>query len=294
MAVMMNSLRSKTLLGTFSSRSTHMVGNGFHVRNMFPSNNLGQRLSPFILLDLAGPTFYPGTDTPRGVGEHPHRGFETVTLVYQGKVSHRDSGGNAGLIGPGDVQWMTAASGVVHEEKHEREFAKEGGTLQMAQLWVNLPKKDKMSPPSYQDIGARQIPSVAVDGGEVRVIAGEYGDTRGPAKTFTPVNFWDVRLSGGHEIDLKVPAGQNTGVVVFEGRASVNGSDEIQDAQMVWLDTNGELVSIKAVEDSKLLLLSGTPLDEPIASHGPFVMNTEAEIHQAIKDYQSGKMGHLD
>ncbi len=286
--------RTKSVVGTFASGSTHGVGDGFHVRNMFPSNALGERLSPFLLLDLAGPTRYSPTATPRGVGEHPHRGFETVTLVYQGRLAHRDSAGNSGVVGPGDVQWMTAASGVVHEEKHEEEFARQGGTLQMAQLWVNLPAKHKLSRPRYQDLAAAEIPSVEVSGGHVRVVAGEFRGTRGPAETFTALNVWDVRLAAGGEVEVELPPGHNAGVVVFTGRARVNETHEIADAEMAWLDVEGERVRVQATDDSEILLLSGEPLGEPVVAQGPFVMNTGQEIYQAVKDFQSGKMGRLD
>jgi redox-sensitive bicupin YhaK (pirin superfamily) len=291
----MKTSSAKKLVGTFSNGSTHMVGDGFHVRNLFPSNALGERISPFLLLDYAGPTTYGPREEPRGVGEHPHRGFETVTIVYQGSVAHRDSAGNSGVIGPGDVQWMTAASGVVHEEFHERQFTKQGGTLQMVQLWVNLPARQKMSPPKYQGIVAADIAEVALEGaaGKVRVIAGEFRDARGPAKTFTPINVWDVRLAANAKLELDLPSGHNVAVVVLEGKATVNGSKSIEDAQMALLDPEGEHVSIAANSDSKLLLLSGEPLGEPVVSHGPFVMNTGEEIYQAIKDFQSGRMGRL-
>ncbi|HTF91067.1 MAG TPA: pirin family protein [Planctomycetota bacterium] len=291
----MKTSSAKQVLGVFSTGSTHMVGDGFHVRNLFPSNDLGERISPFLLLDYAGPTQFGPRDTPRGVGEHPHRGFETVTIVYQGSVAHRDSAGNSGVIGPGDVQWMTAASGVVHEEFHEEKFTKQGGTMQMVQLWVNLPARDKMSAPKYQGITAKEIPEVALEGGagKVRVIAGQFRDARGPAKTFTALNVWDVRLGASSSVEFDLPRGHNAAVVVLEGSASANGSDPIEDAQMALLDAEGEHVSISATADSKLLLLSGDPLGEPVVSHGPFVMNTGEEIYQAIKDYQSGRMGRL-
>lgn len=287
---------AKPLLGTWPAGSTHMVGDGFHVRNLFPSNALGEHLSPFLLLDLAGPSQYSGTDTPRGVREHPHRGFETVTICYQGRIEHRDSAGNHGVIGPGDVQWMTAGAGVVHEELHEREWARAGGTIQMAQLWVNLPAAHKLTPPRYQDVLAPSIPTVEPAGaGEraLRVIAGELLGARGPARTFTELNVLDLRLGAEARARLELPAEHNAGVVVFEGRARVNGSDRIGDASMAWLAPRGRQVEIEAEVPSTLLVLSGLPLGEPVVSHGPFVMNTGAEILQALKDYQSGRMGRL-
>ncbi len=291
----MKTTHAKRLIATFAPRSTHMVGDGFHVRNLFPSNDLGEQISPFLMLDYAGPSQYAPRETPRGVGEHPHRGFETVTVVYQGRVAHRDSAGNSGVIGPGDVQWMTAASGVVHEEFHEREFSRMGGTLQMVQLWVNLPAKQKMSAPKYQGITAAQIPEVKLDerGGKVRVIAGQFRDARGPASTFTPINLWDLQLAANSELEFDLPQGHNAAVVVLEGKASVNGSQVLDDARLALLDLEGERVSIAAKADSKLLVLSGEPLGESVVSHGPFVMNTGEEIYQAIKDYQSGRMGRL-
>jgi redox-sensitive bicupin YhaK (pirin superfamily) len=291
----MKTATSKRVVGLFRPGSTHMVGDGFHVRNLFPSNDLGEQISPFLLLDYAGPTQFGPTQTPRGVGEHPHRGFETVTIVYQGELEHRDSAGNSGKLAPGDVQWMTAASGVVHEEKHERNFAAKGGIMQMVQLWVNLPKRSKMSAPRYQEIAAARIPVVELAGGagSVRVIAGECEGVRGPAETVTVLNVWDVRLSGAGAASFELPLGHNGAVVVLEGEASVEGSAPVGEAAMALLSTEGTSVSIAAVKPAKILYLSGVPLGEPVVASGPFVMNTGAEIYQAIKDYQSGRMGHL-
>ena len=274
--------------------SQHVVGDGFHVRNLFPSNDLDRELSPFIMLDYAGPTFYPATDTPRGVGEHPHRGFETVTIVYQGIVAHRDSAGNSGVIGPGDVQWMTAASGVVHEELHEKEWARRGGTLQAIQLWVNLPRSSKMSEPGYQTIVNDQIPVVQLDGGgSLRVIAGSVGGAKGPAKTFTPIELYDLRLRAGHSTPLQIPNGYNVGVLVLAGQASVGGSHRLSEAELAVYVSTGEPVTIVAEEDATILVMAGEAIDEPVARYGPFVMNTKAELVQAVNDYQAGKMGHL-
>ena len=275
--------------------SQHVVGDGFHVRNLFPSNDLDRELSPFIMLDYAGPTFYPATDTPRGVGEHPHRGFETVTIVYQGLVAHRDSAGNSGLIGPGDVQWMTAASGIVHEELHEKEWAKRGGTLQAIQLWVNLPKASKMSTPSYQTIVNDQIPVVQLDGeaGSLRVIAGSVGGAKGPAKTFTPIELYDLRLRAGHSMPLQIPNGYNVGLLILSGQASVEGSHRLTEAELAVFVSTGEPMTIIAEEDATILVMAGEAIDEPVARYGPFVMNTKAELVQAVNDYQAGKMGHL-
>ena len=275
--------------------SQHVVGDGFHVRNLFPSNDLDRELSPFIMLDYAGPTFYPATDTPRGVGEHPHRGFETVTIVYQGIVAHRDSAGNSGVIGPGDVQWMTAASGIVHEELHEKEWAKRGGTLQAIQLWVNLPKSSKMSAPGYQTIVNDQIPVVQLKGGagSLRVIAGSVGGAKGPARTFTPIELYDLRLRAGHSMPLQIPNGYNVGLLVLSGQASVEGSHRLTEAELAVFTSTGEPITIIAEEDATILVMAGEAIDEPVARYGPFVMNTKAELVQAVNDYQAGKMGHL-
>jgi quercetin 2,3-dioxygenase len=275
--------------------SQHVVGDGFHVRNLFPSNDLDRELSPFVMLDYAGPTFYPATDTPRGVGEHPHRGFETVTIVYQGLVAHRDSAGNSGLIGPGDVQWMTAASGIVHEELHEKEWAKRGGTLQAIQLWVNLPKTFKISAPGYQTIVNDQIPVVQLDGGagSLRVIAGSVGGAKGPAKTFTPIELYDLRLRAGHSMPLQIPNGYNVGLLILSGQASVEGSHRLTEAELAVFVSRGEPMTIIAEEDATILVMAGEAIDEPVARYGPFMMNTKAELVQAVNDYQAGKMGHL-
>ena len=276
--------------------SRHVVGDGFHVRNLFPSNDLDRELSPFIMLDYAGPTVYPATDTPRGVGEHPHRGFETVTVVYQGMLAHRDSAGNSGVIGPGDVQWMTAASGVVHEEMHEREWAKRGGTLQAIQLWVNLPKAFKMSAPGYQTILNDQIPVIHLEAGagSLRVIAGSVHGVKGPAKTFTPVELYDLRLRAGSSMPLQIPNDFNVGLFVLSGRASLEGTHWLTEAELAVFVSNGEPVVITAEEDATILVMAGEAIHEPVARYGPFVMNTKAELVQAVSDYQAGKMGHLD
>ena len=275
---------------------SHMVGNGFPVRNFIPGSDLGEELSPVLLLDYAGPAYFPPTDHPREVGEHPHRGFETVTIVYQGVVAHRDSAGNGGRIGPGDVQWMTAASGVVHEEMHEREWAKRGGTLQAIQLWVNLPKVSKMSSPRYQTLLNEQIPVVELtDGaGSIRVIAGQVHGVKGPANTFTPIHLYDVRLKAGHQTELNLPAGYNTALFVLSGQVRLNGSQSVKEAELVVFGRQGERMAVDATEDATILVLSGEPILEPVARYGPFVMNTKEELVQAVNDYQTGKMGHLD
>jgi hypothetical protein len=288
-------VRTKSVLQVSGPGSNHWVGDGFPVRNLFPSNGIEAQVNPFLMLDYAGPLEFKPTQKRQGVGEHPHRGFETVTIAYQGAVDHRDSAGNAGTIFPGDVQWMTAASGVVHEEKHERAFAEKGGTFEMVQLWVNLPAAQKMSAPRYQAITKEQIPLVKL-GAEsyARVIAGELNGVRGPAKTFTPVNVFDVRAKAGERFDLALPARQNAAVVLLNGKVTLNGSTPLEgEALIAVLDRDGEAVNINVAEDSILLVLSGEAIDEPVASYGPFVMNTREELAQAVEDYRRGKMGHL-
>jgi redox-sensitive bicupin YhaK (pirin superfamily) len=276
--------------------SAHMVGDGFPVRNLIPSGGLGERLSPFLLLDYAGPADFPPTDRPRGVGEHPHRGFETVTLLYQGVVAHRDSAGHGGIIGPGDVQWMTAGSGVVHEEMHERDFARRGGTLEAIQLWVNLPKAFKLTPPCYQTLGERDIPVVELTAGagRLRVIAGSYRGVTGPARTFTPVQLYDLRVSAGRRVELALPAGQQAALFVLRGPASVNGSAPIGEATLAAVGDSGAPVLVEAEADATILVMAGEPIREPVARYGPFVMNTQEELVQAVRDYQAGRMGRLD
>jgi redox-sensitive bicupin YhaK (pirin superfamily) len=286
---------TKTILQIQGAGSTHWVGDGFPVRNLFPSNGIDAQVNPFLMLDYAGPKHFAPTTKNQGVDEHPHRGFETVTIAYQGAVSHRDSAGNAGTIYPGDVQWMTAASGVVHEEKHEREFAAQGGVFEMVQLWVNLPAARKMSPPRYQGITKDEIPSVDFGNGSyARVIAGELAGVRGPAKTFTPVNLFDVRLKAGARAGFALPEGHNAAIVLLNGDVRVGGETLAGEAQIATLSPDGTRISLDAHADSTLLVLSGQPISEPVASYGPFVMNTREEIMQAVDDYRGGKMGRLD
>jgi quercetin 2,3-dioxygenase len=272
----------------------HWVGNGFPVSSMF-SYDSAPSLSPFLLLDYAAPADFLPSPSPRGVGEHPHRGFETVTIVYQGEVEHRDSTGNKGRIGPGDVQWMTAASGIVHEEMHGREFTAKGGTMEMVQLWVNLPAKLKMSPPGYQDIVSPTIPvaSLPAGAGTVRIIAGQFEKARGPARTQTPIDVWDMRLQAKKKADFRIPEGHAAALLVLRGGGLVNGADAVDEGALAVLDRHGEAVSIEAAADSTILVLSGAPIDEPVVGYGPFVMNTEAEIRKAMEDYRSGRMGSL-
>lgn len=287
--------KRKVVTGVYGPGSSHWVGDGFPVRNLFPSNGVNQ-ISPFLMLDYAGPARFEPSSRPRGVGEHPHRGFETVTIAYQGAVDHRDSAGNSGTIYPGDVQWMTAASGVVHEEKHESEFTRNGGTFEMVQLWVNLPKAYKMSAPRYQGITNEQIPVVDLgSGGSARIIAGELNGVKGPAKTFTPVDLFDVRLNAGNRVELSLPEGHNSAVVLLRGNVVVNGSERLEgQAKLAALSSQGDSLTLDAKEESLVLILGGEPIDEPVASYGPFVMNTQAELRQAVEDYQAGRMGRLN
>ena len=273
----------------------HWVGDGFPVRTLFAYSDDGAELSPFLLFDYAGPMEFPPASKRLGVGEHPHRGFETVTIVYQGEVEHRDSSGGGGHIGPGDVQWMTAAAGLVHEEFHGRDFAKRGGMFEMVQLWVNLPAKDKMTAPHYQPILHHEIPVVTLSEGQgtVRVIAGEFAKTKGPANTFTPVHVWDLRLSSGGQTDFDLPDGYTTALAVLKGSVRVNGSEHIESAEVGLFDRTGQSISIECLKDTSALLLCGEPIDEPIYGRGPFVMNTPQEIREAMTDYMTGKMGHL-
>ena len=286
----------RNILGTYSAPQQHWVGDGFPVRSLFSYSALGQRTSPFLLLDYAGPMQFTPTARARGVGQHPHRGFETVTIVYRGEVAHRDSTGKGGVIGPGDVQWMTAGAGILHEEFHSEAFTQSGGDFEMVQLWVNLPAKDKMAAPGYQAITDAQIPQVALpdDGGSVRVIAGEYDGHKGPAHTFTPVDVWDVRLNQGRKVEFSLPAGRTVALVVLRGTVQVNGVEVLRDAQMVLLDRAGDRFSLEANNEATVLLLSGEPIDEPIVGYGPFVMNSQAEIRQAIGDFNSGGFGRME
>ena len=285
----------KRVIAVHQSPPMHWVGDGFPVRSLFSYDGLGKELSPFLLLDHAGPVDFAPATKRRGVGEHPHRGFETVTIVYAGEVEHRDSAGNGGRIGPGDVQWMTAASGVMHEEFHSGEFTRAGGTMEMAQLWVNLPAKDKMAKPRYQSIPAADIPSVEFpdDAGRVRVIAGRFDSHSGPAQTFTDLNVWDLALAAGRTATLQVPDGHTTAIALFRGAIVVNDTQEATAPSIVQFEREGDRVRVKATRDAKFLLLSGEPIDEPIAGYGPFVMNTRDEIMTAIRDLQEGGFARL-
>ncbi|MGY3943681.1 pirin family protein [Aeromonas tecta] len=285
----------KKIIGIYSAPRPHWVGDGFPVRSLFSYHSHGKALSPFLLLDRAGPADFEPANSPRGVGQHPHRGFETVTIVYKGEVAHRDSTGQGGTIGPGDVQWMTAAAGIMHDEFHSEVFTQTGGTLDMVQLWVNLPAKHKMSAPGYQAIRSDKIPlhPLADEAGSVRIIAGDYAGQTGPARTFTPMNVWDVRLNGGARVLLPAVDGWNTAIVVLKGSVRVNDQEEAGEAQLVLLDSRGSDIQIETREDAVLLLLSGEPIDEPIVGYGPFVMNSQEEINQAIDDFNRGRFANI-
>ncbi len=286
----------KKVQGIYRAPRQHWVGDGFPVRSLFSYQSHGKQLSPFLLLDYAGPMDFTPTQHRRGVGQHPHRGFETVTIVYHGEVEHRDSTGKGGVIGPGDVQWMTAGGGILHEEFHSDAFAKRGGAFEMVQLWVNLPAKDKMTAPGYQAIRNETIPQVALPegAGSLRVIAGDYAGGNGPANTFSPLNVWDIRLNQGKSAEFSLPDGWNTALIVLRGTVQVNGDAIARDAEMVLLDSAGSNVTIEANNDAVLLLLSGEPIDEPIIGYGPFVMNTQEQIAEAIADFNSGRFGSMD
>ena len=282
----------KKVVSIHRSPPAHWVGDGFHVRSLFSYDRQPQTLSPFLLLDYGAPEEFAPSERRRGVGQHPHRGFETVTIAYQGGVEHRDSAGNHGIIGPGDVQWMTAASGIVHEEWHERAFSQRGGTMEMAQLWVNLPARHKMAAPVYQDIRSPQIPVVDLGGGSrVRVIAGEFRGGQGPARTFTPINVWDTRLNAGGRAELEFPEGHTALLAVLRGRVTINGAEPAGPAELVVLERTGTRVLIEAADNASVLALGGEPIDEPVVGYGPFVMNTGEEIQQAFSDFHSGRLG---
>lgn len=284
----------KTVVDARGAPPHHWVGNGFRVHGMFGYSGEGvAERSPFLLLDYAAPTRFAPAKSRRGVGSHPHRGFETVTIVYSGEVEHRDSTGAGGVIRPGDVQWMTAGAGIVHEEFHTPEFTARGGTFEVVQLWVNLPAADKMAAPHYQGLTAAQIPSVALagDAGLVRVIAGGFGGTSGPARTYSPMNVLDVRLARDARVELPQPEGWNTLVLVLDGTVQVNDEVILRRADLVTLSVAGEGLTLEANNEAKLLVLSGEPIDEPVVGYGPFVMNSEAEIQQAIADFEGGRFG---
>lgn len=291
-------MNTKTIAQVIAPPPHHFVGDGFRVHNFIPGTYplSMQRMNPFIMLDYNSKHYFSPTETPRGVGVHPHRGFETVTIAYKGKVAHHDSTGNHDVIGEGDVQWMTAASGILHKEYHEQEFAKAGGDFQMVQLWVNLPAIVKMIPPKYQPITHKQLGKHELPNnqGVIEVIAGAYGETKGPAETFTPVHLQNARLNAGAKASFSFPARFNTGLVIIEGDVLVNGDTAAPANHFVLFENQGEEFTIEAKEDSIVLVMSAEPIREPIAAHGPFVMNTRDELVQAFEDFNLGKFGYLE
>ncbi len=286
---------TKKVEAVLASPATHWVGDGFPVSSVFSPQTVQNHLSPYILFDYAGPAEFKPANAPRGVDSHPHRGFETVTVVFQGELEHRDTAGNSGSIGPGDVQWMTAASGVLHEEKHSKKFTREGGTLEMAQLWVNLPARSKMAAPGYQTLLNEEIPSIDLPAraGTARVIAGDFASTKGGAKTVTPVILWDVRIRGGSKVELPIPEGFTAAIFVRSGTINVAGTHAAGPRQLAVLSHEGGGVTVEASDDAELLVLGGEPIDEPVVAYGPFVMNTSEEIHQAVADVRAGRFGTL-
>lgn len=289
-------MAKKNIEKVIAPRAPHFVGDGFRVHNFIPSGMTQQRTDPFIMLDYNSTWNVPASNEPKGVGVHPHRGFETVTIAYKGRVEHADSSGGGGVIGEGDVQWMTAASGVLHKEFHEKEWSRKGGDFQMVQLWVNLPAKDKMSPPKYQALKHENMAKSALPDGKgyVEVIAGEYKGTKGSATTFSPVHLYNLYLQPGGDAAFSFPAGYTTGLLVIKGSVQVNGDTPVAQDHFVLFANDGEEVQVSASEDATVLLLSGEPLREPIVSYGPFVMNTEKEIEEAIRDFNTGKFGYLE
>lgn len=276
----------------------HFVGDGFRVHNFIPgvSRLSMQRMNPFIMMDYNSKYHFPATDSPRGIGVHPHRGFETVTIAYKGKVAHHDSSGGGGVIGEGDIQWMTAASGVLHKEYHEKEWSKQGGDFQMVQLWVNLPQKDKMSEPKYQAIKNEEIKrhELPNNAGTIEVIAGKHKETQGSASTFTPIHMFNAKLNKGGKADFEFPAHFNTTLLVLEGSIKINESEEVPTDHLALMANEGENFEIEATEDALVLVLSGEPIEEPIVAQGPFVMNTREELIQAFEDFKTGKFGELE
>jgi len=296
--IKISEMKAKRAEKILSPPPVHFVGDGFRVHNFIPGVYplTMARMDPFILLDYNSKFRFSPTDKPRGVGVHPHRGFETVTISYKGRIAHHDSFGNSGVIGEGDVQWMTASAGLLHKEYHEKEFARTGGDFHMVQLWVNLPAEHKMSPPKYQPITNDQMGKYVLHGdqGIIEVIAGSYLETKGPASTFTPMALMNARLAAGGRARFEFPAEWNTAALIVEGSVQINGSDTAPADHFVLFDNEGEHFTIEAAEDAIVLILSGEPIREPIVSHGPFVMNTKTEIYQAFEDVEKGKFGHLE
>ncbi|UTD14336.1 pirin family protein [Tenacibaculum mesophilum] len=289
-------MKTRSIEKVVKPGTPHFVGDGFRVHNFIPGSSTMQRMDPFIMLDYNSKYNFPPTDKPKGVGVHPHRGFETVTIAYKGRVEHGDSAGGGGIIGEGDVQWMTAASGVLHKEFHETEWSKTGGEFQMVQLWVNLPAKDKMSSPKYQAIANVEMAKIplADGGGEIEVIAGEYKGNKGPAFTFSPVNMFNVKLKKGVKTQLTFPKNYTTAILSVEGSVKVNESNNILEDYFALFKNDGDTFTLEALEDAIILVLSGEPLNEPIAAHGPFVMNTKQELIEAFQDFNTGKFGYLE
>lgn len=291
-------MKTRTVELVASPREPHFVGDGFRVHNFIPSGfRLDmQRMTPFILLDYNSTYNFPPSEKPKGVGAHPHRGFETVTIAYKGKVAHHDSSGGGGTIGEGDIQWMTAASGVLHKEYHEEEWSKKGGDFQMVQLWVNLPKKDKMSTPKYQAIKHSEINRVELkdNAGHIEVIAGKYRGTNGVASTFTPIHMFNAKLNKGGSAEFQFPTNYNTALLVLEGNIVINGKEKTPADHLALMANDGETFKIEATDDAVVLILSGEPINEPIAAHGPFVMNTKEELIDAFNDFNNGKFGYLE
>lgn len=291
-------MKTKNIELIIAPPSPHFVGDGFRVHNFIP-NAIGldmKRMDPFLMLDYNSKYYFPATETPKGVGVHPHRGFETVTIAYHGKVAHHDSAGGGGVIGEGDIQWMTAASGVLHKEYHEENFAKQGGDFQMVQLWVNLPAKDKMSKPKYQAIKNGEINKVELpnNAGLIEVIAGEFENEKGTASTFTPIHLQNAKLNSGGKASFNFPVNYNTAALIVEGKVKINESEIIPEDHFVLFKNEGEEFTLEAMENAVVLILSGEPIDEPIVSHGPFVMNSREEIMEAFNDYNTGKFGYLE
>lgn len=290
-------MNTKNVQQVLAPPHPHMVGDGFRVHNFFPGGyNMGnKRMSPFFLLDYNSKVEFSPRDEPRGVGVHPHRGFETVTIAYHGAVAHHDSAGNSGVIKEGDVQWMTAGSGVLHKEYHEADYSRRGGPFQMVQLWVNLPAEFKMTPPKYQAINNDGIPVVDLDGvGSVGVIAGEFKSVKGAASTFSPMHVYNIKLQAGASTAFSLPAKYNTGILVIEGSVIVNGNVSAAKDHFVLFNNDGEQISLSTTENTVLLVLSGDPINEPIAAYGPFLMNTHEELQQAYDDFNKGKFGYLE
>jgi len=285
----------KKVLSIHRRGEGHWVGDGFPVHSIFSYRDLATELTPFLLLDHAGPAHFEPVEKPRGVDWHPHRGFETVSIAYEGEVDHEDTAGNRGTIGTGDVQWMTAGAGILHKEMHGHAYAKRGGRFEMLQLWVNLPANSKMTQPRYQGLLARDIPVVALpaSGGTVRVIAGEFSGATGPAKTFTPINLLDVQLRAGHRLRLNLRDGYTAALYLMKGGIKVNDADKATETELVIFERDGDAVAIEATSDATIFVMNGQPIDEPVVGHGPFVMNTQQQIAQAFVDLHHGKFGNI-